>query len=85
MSVRLTSQEGRVALFDSTTGFAFGPTFDSQEDAEQFSAFVSEFTRGEDLRSISQSRLDVYHRRWLESRELKPGDSNIGFGEVIDE
>lgn len=61
MSVRLTSQESRVALFDSVTGYAFGPTFDSDEDAESFVAFVRDIS-GQDPREIS--RLAVYLERW---------------------
>lgn len=41
MSVRLSSQENRTALYDSTTGWAFGPTFDTQEDAEAFLEHLS--------------------------------------------
>lgn len=36
MSVRVTSSEGLSALYDSTSGLAFGPVFDSPELAEGF-------------------------------------------------
>ena len=36
MSVRVTTTEGRAALYDSVTDVAFGPVFDSDEDAEEF-------------------------------------------------
>lgn len=65
MSVRLTSQESRIALFDSVTGFAFGPTFHSDEDAESFVAFVRDIAN-QDPRAVSQARLSVYFDRWLE-------------------
>jgi len=36
MGVRTTASEGKVALFDSVTGTAFGPVFDDPFDAEEF-------------------------------------------------
>lgn len=36
MSVRVTAVTGKAALYDSVTGVAFGPVFDSHDDANQF-------------------------------------------------
>lgn len=32
----MTASEGKVALFDSTSGLAFGPVFDTELEAEEF-------------------------------------------------
>jgi hypothetical protein len=56
MSIRITSEEHKVALFDSTTGEAFGPVFDSEQEAEEFVDFVNERT-GKDPREIDKERL----------------------------
>lgn len=42
MSVRLTTEENKVALYDSATGWAFGPTFETQDDAEAFLAHLAD-------------------------------------------
>ena len=39
MGVRITKDEGKVALFDSVSGFAFGPVFDDEFEAEAFLAY----------------------------------------------
>lgn len=36
MGLRLTTAERVVAMFDSVTGWAFGPTFDTEEKAQEF-------------------------------------------------
>jgi hypothetical protein len=42
MGTRVTSDEGKTALFDSVTGWAFGPTFDSPEAAASYLKYVQE-------------------------------------------
>lgn len=44
MSVWLTSQEDKVCMFDSVTGIAFGPVFDSEEECESFTVWYKETT-----------------------------------------
>lgn len=36
MSVRVTAVEGKVALYDSVTGLAFGPVLDDDDEASAF-------------------------------------------------
>lgn len=36
MSVRITGSDGSVALYDSTTGVAFGPIFENEDQADEF-------------------------------------------------
>lgn len=45
MGVRITDLE-TVALYDSTTGMAFGPTFERESEAEAFLAWLKE---GDDI------------------------------------
>lgn len=48
-----------IAMFDSVTGFAFGPTFRSVEDALSFLALLSR-----DARLYSQRALAAAYQRW---------------------
>lgn len=61
MSVRLTTD--RVALYDSVTEIAFGPTFRSVEEAEAFLRWYP----GPDLRTLSVALLDDWIKRWRET------------------
>lgn len=56
MSVRLTSGESKVALFDSASGFAFGPVFDDEDDAQDFIDYVERSIEG-DIRGLSDAEL----------------------------
>lgn len=67
MGVRLTTDEGVTALFDSVTGWAFGPTFAAPEDADAFLAFLHE--KGEDGRELSGEVLRSRHAAWLALNE----------------
>jgi len=54
----------KAALFCNTTGWAFGPTFGSYEEAEDFLAFayrVLEF----DPRRAPEAELEELHTTWL--------------------
>lgn len=64
MGVRNTASEKRVALFDSVTGFAFGPTFSSQDDAESFLDFVQHNYK-HDIRTLSERELEAFHALWI--------------------
>lgn len=57
MGVRNTMTEGKVALFDSVTGVAFGPVFDTEEEAERFVAYVAEHVEDGDVRSVQEADL----------------------------
>ena len=47
MGVRITGAEGKTALYDSVSGFAFGLVFDNNEEADDFLEFAknTEFSR----------------------------------------
>lgn len=64
MSVRTTTHEGvttKVALYDSTSDLAFGPLFDSEEDAEDFLAWLPLDARTYDTAGLIEMR-----HRWDE-------------------
>jgi hypothetical protein len=83
MAVRLTSTENVVALYDSTTGLAFGPIFDSDEDAIEFLEWLEKgereewaFERGDDMllvkadaRIYRPDELDELKLIWSKERE----------------
>ncbi len=69
MSARVTEPTGPYAIYDSVTGIAFGRTFDSHEDAENFVKWAAE-TSGEDVRSLPPGELARLRLRW----EIRRGD-----------
>lgn len=67
MSVRITGTY-EVALYDSTTGVAFGPTFESEDDAIEFLDHLKEI--GErDPRVIPVGELIALAAEWKAERE----------------
>lgn len=74
MGVRITTDEDKAALFDSVTGFAFGPTFDNSDDAQEFLAYLQSF--GEDGRELTPVALASRYDAWLvvEPLESEPFD-----------
>ncbi len=75
MSVRITSQENVVALFDSTTGAAIGGVFDSQGDAEDFLEYVQEQYPKKVLEYTPQELADIQYQ-WALEREDRLHDLN---------
>lgn len=67
MGVRLTSGEKKVALFDSTSGFAFGPVFDNDGDAEDFLRHLAR-NGYQDARDVAPQALVELHNEWMEPR-----------------
>lgn len=71
MSVRLTTRDGitsNVALYDSVTGIAFGPLFESEDDADDFLTHLE--TIGErDPRIIAAAELCELAREFLDDRD----------------
>lgn len=53
MGIRITSQEKVAALFDSVSGFAFGPTFEDEFEAQDFLDWYLANGDGKDLRYMS--------------------------------
>lgn len=70
MSVRLVIDEyrGKVALYDSVSGFAFGPVLDSEEEAETFLKLVEEET-GTDPRALSDKTMERLFADFQKERE----------------
>ena len=64
MGIRLTTQEDKVALFCSTSGFAFGPVFDRVGEAEDFLAFA-EARLNKDLRIATDQELEEVYASFL--------------------
>lgn len=67
MSVRTTAGEGKVALFCSTSGVAFGPVFDTEDEAERFLEWLGA-RDGRDPRLIREFELVELYQTF-ESRE----------------
>ena len=69
MSVR-TTDERHVALYDSVTGLAFGPTFESTEHAEDFLRYFADWDESDhpvsDPRSARPGNLAAAHGEWRE-------------------
>jgi hypothetical protein len=72
MGVRITADEGVVALFDSTSGVAFGPVFDSAFDAELFLKWADKEKEVEDLRALKPGELADLMREWDDNG--RPGE-----------
>lgn len=73
MGTRITDDE-TVALYDSVSGFAFGPTFESPEMAMSFCKW-SEDMDEPDLRTMSQITLSDLHNEWHKNRKCICGDA----------
>lgn len=67
MGIRTTSSENKVAIFDSVSGFAFGPTFDSASEADDFLDFAAE-NLPHDLRVYGNDKLEDYVTSWRIAR-----------------
>jgi hypothetical protein len=61
MGIRLTCPEDKVALFDSVTGWAFGPVFDNVTEGEDFLRYTAD---APDLRTLDPATLEQMHRDW---------------------
>jgi hypothetical protein len=71
MGVRITSIEGKVALYDSVSMTAFGPVFDDDMDAEDFLGYVEKHTNGADLRALPHERIEELHSAWQDEVEAE--------------
>lgn len=68
MGVRTTASEKVVAIFDSVSGYAFGPTFYDEEAADSFLAFADGYS-DKDLRAMTDAELSEVYESWLKERE----------------
>jgi hypothetical protein len=68
IGVETTAKENLVALFDSVTGFAFGPVFTRVEDAEDFMQFFKEEYPGVDIRTFDTQYLVAFTTEWSNQR-----------------
>ncbi len=64
------------AMYDSTSGRAFGPLFDSADHAENFLAFASE-NDVHDVRRISEAKLEGLYSKWLKERRSSAFSGNM--------
>lgn len=76
MGVRILVDRGLedACLYCSTSMWAFGPVFNSEEQAEEFLKYLDR-TDGRDARQLSQTELDVAWSRFLGQGMLKIGDT----------
>ncbi len=63
MGVRVDAVEQRCAIFDSASGFAFGPTFESISHAESFLDFLADVS-DRDPREQSDHDMMMLHLAW---------------------
>jgi len=68
MGIRNTASENVVALFDSGTGIAFGPTFEDSDEADAFLQWSDEVYTT-DLRNFSGHDWAVAMEEWRPIRE----------------
>lgn len=68
VGVRTTSGEGKVALFDSVSGFAFGPVFDSDEEIDAFLDYAREH-EPRDLRALTDRQLTALYETWVREED----------------
>jgi hypothetical protein len=69
MGTWYTSREPqRTALYDTVTGWAFGPTFENPEQADDYVRFCEARPDVDDVRALSPGRLEDLHRDWLRAR-----------------
>ena len=65
MGLRFISNDEVTALYDSVSGWAFGPTFPDQEAAERFLNWTeTQGVRNGDVRSVPLPELDVLWSRY---------------------
>ena len=64
MGVRITDLE-TVALYDSVSGFAFGPTFPSEEAADDFLTYNDD---APDPRLWDDQTLQAHYAQWVRDR-----------------
>jgi len=68
MGIRLTSEEGKTALYDSVSGFAFGPVFDTEVEAAEFADYA-ESRLNKALNKMLHREIDEVYATWLMSME----------------
>jgi len=58
MGIRTTDSDPVTALYDSVSGFAFGPTFEDSEHAEAFLAWYAAwpYSNDRDLRTLNDEQ-----------------------------
>lgn len=64
MGIRNTEHEKKVAMFDSSSGLAFGPVFDDVNDLDDFLDWASAQISGTDLRLLPVDELTTLHNRF---------------------
>jgi hypothetical protein len=69
MALGITNAQN-VALFDTSSGWAFGPVFDSKEDAEDFIRYARE-VNDVDPRQVATYELAVIHAAWVMHRQCR--------------
>lgn len=65
VGVRITDPTN-VALYDSVSGFAFGPIFPSDLEAQEFLDWLPQ---GDDPRDMRDDKIDGLYRQWQEERQ----------------
>lgn len=86
MAIRNTTDHGTVALYDGTTGLAFGPIFDDRDAAEDFLTWAREDDPSRDIRMIPSEDLISLFQTWkggYDVREIEPLSTEGGLKQVV--
>lgn len=71
MGLRLTTEDDQVAMFDSVTGWAFGPVFANAHEAAVFLDWLDVHHDVSDARALPLARLEELYGEYLQ--EDRPG------------
>lgn len=77
MGLRLTADEGKTALFDSVSGWAFGPVFSDADQAEDFLRYAEQVfgVPDGDVRALDMAALGKLAGLWREDWQARhPGE-----------
>lgn len=66
MGVRNSTYEGVTCLFDSVSGYAFGPVFDTADEAEDFVIWATDTCGVGDLRILTWEQMHTLHDAFVE-------------------
>ncbi len=70
--------QGGAVLYDSVSGWAFGPVFDSYEDAAAFNGWLED-----DARSLTEAGLRQAYGNWKREQAAPEGEAVEALGEKV--
>lgn len=70
----LNAEGGKAVLYCSTTDWAFGPLFDSEDHAMDFLEWLEKTCGDGDARKLTDKQLSANYVAWLKDRCTDEGD-----------